>query len=207
MGRKKKLRGIRNLFPQNAAIADVLSSCGPGKGPIIDESKKQAMKKVLDEKAYHNTEMLLESYRDIAWMLECYPDQLEEELETPMKNVDQLLDRVDAELSMENRKLESRLLSVRKTRLMFDRLNEAISLLKRYNDNGKEMYNLIYRTYIGERYDSIYNLFDDLNMSKRKYYDMKKRAVNLISQRLWFSENSEVDIWLEIVMLLEGNAE
>ena len=47
-----------------------------------------------------------------------------------------------------NKKLESRLESVRKSRLLLDRVNEALSVLKKKPDNGAKMYELIYLTYL-----------------------------------------------------------
>ena len=89
------------------------------------------MKNVGQEKKYHNTLLLLKNYRTIAWVLECFPDTLAEELEQPFEGLDELLDRFDAEMGMENRKLENRMMSVQKSRLMIDRVNEALSVLKK----------------------------------------------------------------------------
>ena len=89
------------------------------------------------------------------WMVECIPDAIAEELNAPMKDLDALLDKVDLELSMENRKLESRLYSASKTRMMLDRVNEAISMLRKNPDNGEEMYQIIYKTYIAQAAASV----------------------------------------------------
>ena len=70
---------------------------------------------------FHNTRLLLENYRNIAWALECFPDTVADELEQPFESLDTLLDRVDAEVGMGNRKLEGRMESVRKSRLLLDR--------------------------------------------------------------------------------------
>ena len=78
------------------------------RGIISDKNiDGEKMKNVGQEKKYHNTLLLLKNYRTIAWVLECFPDTLAEELEQPFEGLDELLDRFDAEMGMENRKLEN----------------------------------------------------------------------------------------------------
>jgi len=60
-------------------------------------------------KAYHNTMLMLQNYRNIAWALECFPAHIAEELDRPLESLDVLLSMVDVELSLGNRKLEGRL--------------------------------------------------------------------------------------------------
>ena len=97
---------------------------------IDDESRRKAQQERL-QKLYHNTQTLLAHYRDIAWALECFPEAVAQELEEPFGKLDTLLDRMDAEAGMGNRKLESRVESLRKSRLLLDRINEALTVLKK----------------------------------------------------------------------------
>lgn len=48
-----------------------------------------------------------------------------------------------------NRKLENQLEGAKKSRLLLDRVNEALTVLKQKPKNGMELYRLIYLTYIG----------------------------------------------------------
>ena len=57
--------------------------------------------------------------------------QIAEELDKPMQKLDMLLSMVHIELRMQNRKLENRLQSVQKSRLLLDRINEALTVLKK----------------------------------------------------------------------------
>lgn len=164
-----------------------------------DDRKKRENMIDLEKVKYHNTKLLLQKYREIAWTLEVFPEHVEEELDGRFADLDRILEHVDLELVMGNRKLEARLSSIAKTRLLFDRLNEAISLVKKNPVCGKEMYEVIYHTYIGEATDSIYDLFERLGLSKFKYYDLLNRAQNIISIRLWSSPDSKVDLWLDVL--------
>jgi len=173
-----------------------------GNAQIKDKRIRQAQQEK-QRRMYHNTRVLLEQYRNIAWLLECFPDTIAEELEHPMGDLDTLLGRMDLEMGMGNRKLEGRLESVKKSRLLMDRVNEALTVLKRKPDNGEKMYELIYQTYLAPEKLSHSYLLYRLDISSRHYYRLRKQAITILSIRLWSAPSSEVDSWLEILTLLE----
>ena len=171
-------------------------------GSAVNSGRSERQKEYL-EKAYHNTELLLKKYRDFCWMLECYPDELATELEIPVGCLDRLISRVDTELGLENKKLEGRLISVTKSRLLIDRLNEAISMLKKKPKEGEDMYEVIYRLHISKNVLKSEDVCLSLNMSRRKVYYLRKKAIDLIANRLWGAPNDEILAWLEIMEALE----
>ena len=75
--------------------------------------------------------MLLSHYRDIAWALECFPEAVAQELEEPFNKLDTLLDRMDAEAGMGQPEAGIPVESLRKSRLLLDRINEALTVLKK----------------------------------------------------------------------------
>ncbi len=99
--------------------------------------------------------------------------------------------------------LESRLDSIRKSRLLLDRINEALSVLKRKPGDGARMYELIYLTYLGPDKLSHADLLYRLDISSRHYYRLRQQAITILSIRLWAAPASEVDSWLEVLTLLE----
>ena len=153
---------------------------------------------------YHTTRILLEHYRNISWMLECFPNTIAEELDSPLSSLDSLLDRMDLEMGMGNRKLESRMESVRKSRLLMDRVNDALTVLKRKPGNGAKMYELIYLTCLAPDKLSHTDLLYRLDISTRHYYRLRQQAITILSIRLWYAPDSEVDSWLEVLTLLEN---
>lgn len=92
----------------------------------INDEKIRSAQRERQKVAYHNTELLLKQYKNIAWMIECFPDTIAEELEQPFEKVDDVINRLDIEMSLGNRKVENRLASIRKTRLVLDRINDAL---------------------------------------------------------------------------------
>jgi len=94
------------LLGQSEAFLKILTKRGLlGDQKITNDRIRQA-EKDKKRKTYHNTQLMLQHYRDISWALECFPSQIEAELDRPMQGLDALLSTVDAEIGMGNKKLE-----------------------------------------------------------------------------------------------------
>lgn len=170
---------------------------------LSEEMIREAQEKK-QKQAYHNTLLLLSNYRNILWQTDCEIEMIASELNVPLKNLDALLSRVDAEIGMENRRLELNLERLAKTRQLLDRINDALTALKRKPDNGPLLYELIYMTYISDEKLLQTDVLFRLNISRRHYYRLKEQAINIISLRLWSSPTSDLDLWLELVAMLSG---
>lgn len=170
---------------------------------ISDESIRKA-KSDKRRNAYHNTIMLLQNYRTIVWLLECFPDDVSAELDRPFRDLDSLLGSVDLELSWGNKKLENRLEGIQRSRLLIDRLNEALTVLKKKPSNGRRLYELIHLSYIAPELLTHEELLYRLGISSRNYYRLRRQAVTVLSVRLWSAPDKEVDAWLEILSVFEG---
>ena len=103
---------------------------------------------------------------------------------------------------MDNRKIENRLNSINKSRLLLDRVNEALTILKQKPDNGLLMYNIIYNTYIIPEKLSHDDLIYRLDISDRHYYRLRTWAINILSIRLWAMPSGELDSWLDVLTIL-----
>ena len=192
------------LSAQSSAFINLLTKRGILEDREIDNDRIRQAQKEKKRNMYHNTLLLLQHYRNIVWALECFPATVAEELDHPLGDLDALLDRMDLEFGMNNRKLESRMESVRKSRLLLDRVNEALSVLKRKPENGTKMYELIYLTYIAPDKLSHTDLLYRLDISSRHYYRLRQQAFTILSIRLWSAPAGEVDSWLEVLTLLES---
>lgn len=149
-----------------------------------------------------NTEVLMQNYRTIAWVLENFPVTVSEELNRPFQDLDTLLDSVDVEMSLENKMLESRLRSMEKSRILMDRVNEALSLLRRKPDDGERLYNILFSTYVIPEPLSHEQLLFRLQLSSRQYYRLRRQALRILSIRLWSSPNVEISAWMELLMMM-----
>lgn len=189
---------------QSDAFISLLTQRGILGDHQIDDEKIRSAKQEKQRNTYHNTLMLLKNYRTIAWMLECFPDNVAAELDRPFEALDELIEHVDVEVSMGNRKLESRIEGVRKSRILLDRVNEALTVLKKKPENGEILYNLIYQTYITPERLGLTDILYRLDISPRHYYRLRSQAITILSIRLWAAPAKDVDFWLEILTLLEG---
>ena len=189
---------------QSETFINLLTKRGILGDQRIDDEKIRAAKQERRKNAYHNTLLLLKNYRTISWMLECFPADIAEELDNPLGDLDALIDRIDLESSLDNRKLESRMLSVQKSRILLDRVNEALTVLKKKPNDGERLYDLIYQTYIAPEKVTISDLLYRLDLSPRHYYRLRDQAITILSIRLWASPTSDMDFWLEMLTLFES---
>lgn len=170
----------------------------------LHDEKSAARRQELAKKAYHNTEMLLYNYREMVWALKTTPEQIASELDMPFATLDELVDRMEIESALGNKKIEGRLIAVTKSRVLIDRLNEAVSVLRMKPKDGEDMYRIIHKTFMDPDFHGIVlDLLYELNLSKRKYYELRKKAIKLISLRLWSAPDKEIDVWLEVLTMLE----
>ncbi len=193
-----------SLSEKSEAFLDMLTRRGLLEDPdIADDTVRQAAK-AKKRRMYHNTQLMLKHYRDITWALECFPADIAEELDRPLGDLDALISLINAELGMDNAKLENRLMSVQKSRLLLDRVNEALTVLKQKPGNGDLLYKALYLTYLVPETLKQAEILFRLNISQRHYYRVRQQAINILSIRLWAAPAGELDAWLEVLTLLEA---
>ena len=165
----------KRIQAQSDAFITLLTKRGILGDSQIDDAQKRAARQEKTKNCYHNTLMLLQHYRTLVWMLECFPETI-----------------------------ESRMQGMQKSRLLMDRLNEALTVLRKKPDNGERLYNLIYTTYIAPEALNHQEVLYRLNLSSRNFYRYRQQAISILSIRLWATAAPDVDFWLEMLTLLEG---
>jgi hypothetical protein len=194
----------RKLATQSEAFLQMLTRRGILEDQQIGDDTIRQATKTKKRRMYHNTQLMLKHYRDINWALECFPDHIAGELDRPMNDLDSILSLINAELGMDNAKLENRLMSVQKSRLLLDRVNEALTVLKQKPGNGELLYNTLYLTYVVPETLKQAEILFRLNISQRHYYRVRQQAITILSIRLWAAPAGELDAWLEVLTLLEA---
>ena len=170
----------------------------------IKDDKIRRTDQLKKRNTYHNTMVLLKNYRTIAWVIECFPDTIAKELDRPFARTDEILDHMDIRECMGDRKLESRVAGIERSRRLLDRINEALTVLKRKPGDGERLYEVVYLTYIAPEKLTHQELLYRLNISSRQYYRLREQAITVLSIRLWAAPISEVDHWLEVLEFLDG---
>lgn len=192
------------ILQQSDAFISLLTKRGILGDHEIDNARVRNAQQKRRRTAFHNTQVLLQHYRSFKWILEMMPETIAEELDKPFEGIDMLLDHVDTELALGNKKLAGRLEGVEKSRLLIDKLEMALTVLKQKPGNGERLYELIYLTYLGsERYYHT-ELLEMLKMSSRTYYRLRQQAITILSIRLWAAPIAEVDMWFDILTLMEN---
>lgn len=160
-----------------AANAEAVLSFLRDRGILEDDGvTPQQVEEKKRKQAYHNTLLLLTNYRSILWQTESELESVAAELNLPLRKLDAVLSRIDAEIGMENRRLELRLERLAKTRQLLDQINDALTSLKHKPGNGQLLYDLIYLTYIAEDKMRQTDVLFRLNVSRRHYYRLKEQA-------------------------------
>ena len=192
------------IAEKSQAFINLLTQRGILANPKVTNERIRAARQKKERDSYHNTLLLLQNYRTLVWVMECFPETVAEELDRPFSDVDELLEQMDLQLAMGNSKLENQLEGAKKSRLLLDRVNDALTVLKHKPNNGKKLYRLIYMTYIAPEQLSHTELLYRLDMSSRHYYRLRQQAITILSIRLWSAPSAEVDIWLDMLEFLEG---
>jgi hypothetical protein len=194
----------RHLSVQSESFLKMLAKRGLVEDQDISDEKIRQAQKDKKRNAYHNTQLMLQHYRNITWALESFPAQIADELDRPMNDLDALLSLINAEIGMDNVRLENRLQSVQKSRLLLDRFNEALTVLKQKPGNGETMYNILKETYLIPEKLKHNDILYRLNISTRHYYRLRQQAISILSIRLWATPTAELDAWLEVLTLVEA---
>lgn len=130
MGKSQSEPQEKELQKQTDAVLRLLTKRGILPNEKITDEKRRAALQKRQKESYHNTELLLKNYRIVAWMVECFPETVAAELEKPFETVDALLDGMEISSTFGERKLERRTAAVEETRLMLDRVNDALTVLR-----------------------------------------------------------------------------
>jgi len=173
---------------QTDAFVSLLTRRGILGEQEIDNARLREARKEKKRNAWHNTQLLLKSYRRMVWVFSSYPEEVLQELE----------------LTLDNKRLENRLEALTRSRLLLDRLNEVLTVLRSEPARGERLYQLIYTTYLSPEKLRLDDILYRLDISQRHYYRLRDQAISILSIRLWSAPSAEVDFWLEVLTLFEN---
>lgn len=168
----------------------------------ITDKRIRDMQQSVRKNAYHNTELLLNNYRKYAWTLKYFPQTVAEDYDLEFKDSDTLIEALDIGIAQGNNKLENRLRNYVPTRNRVDRLLEAVSLVKEKPENGKVLHSIIDMRYINPTEYTVDEICKNLNISLSSYHRLRKEAIELISYRLWGTDNKKSSIAIQVLDFL-----
>ncbi len=192
------------LQEHSVHFVELLKRKGMLEDTEISDDRIRKAQKSRAKKAYQNTEVMLAQYRLIVWTLECIPGEIAIELGVRLKDVDLLVEKLDLQSALDNKRLEYRIHAMMKTRYLVDRIHEALSVLKQRPSTGEQLYSVIYTTYIDPTERTHEEILDVLNMSDRTYYRLRREAITIMSIRLWSAPSEDTASWLEVLTIIEN---
>ena len=167
-------------------LMDYLISSGTIQNINIQNERIREVIRRRNAIAFHNTELLLRQYRDIAWQLEYAPYKIAEELDYRCDNLEEVIKAFDYEFITNNKSLEYRLEQLEHSVIMFKALNEALTILKLKPDHGELYYRILYLHYIDPEQKKVPDITEELGLRRSTYYALKKEAISSVSTRLWY---------------------
>ena len=147
----------------------------------------------LDDMIFHNTELLLRNYRDVAWSLEVsvfhantsfleeYGSSLEDFLE--MSYV--------AGMDVDASDVAARIKSINRSRNMLRIIDSAVELLRKKHRKGEIYYWTLYYSYLSpQELENVEEIVEKLSnytkdMSRRTYFRKRDEAVLQLGRLLW----------------------
>ncbi len=134
---------------------------------------------------FHNTELLLNHYRDVVWSLEVSVFQTNANFRNEFgSSIEEFLElSYEAGLDLPSSDVAARIQSINKSRNMLRIIDSAILLLREKYRNGEECYWVLYYTYLSpqeignveEIVEKLAELFQDF--SRSTYYRRKKEGI------------------------------
>lgn len=156
---------------------------------------------------FHNTELLLEHYRDVVWSLEVSVFQTNANFRNEFgSSIEEFLElSYEAGLDLPSSDVAARIQSINKSRNMLRIIDSAILLLREKYRNGEECYWVLYYTYLSpqefgnvdEIVEKLAELFRDF--SRSTYYRRKKEGIKQLGSLLWGYTTKECEPILEIL--------
>ncbi len=190
--KKEEIKDMVQLFVRSGLIED----------ESIAEEKIRKAKRNKNKRLYHNTKLMMEQYRKLAWVVKSFPDEVAIELEEEFEHIDRLIGRLDAEIAFGKKRIEQRLEGVTQARLILERINIAVNALRMFDEEGELLYQIIYRSYISPKRKSFLEISNDLDLSETHYYRLRSKAFSLLSNRIWTGGNREFTFWIEMYLIL-----
>ena len=157
-------------------------------------NKKNNKKMTREEYLYHNTEMLLKKYRDVVWSIDVATIQAEIsfELEMDCKLEEFLEMSYAAGADLSGTTIQEQMRTMERNKKMLKMIETALNILKKKQTSGEVYYWILYYTYISEkpcrRIDDVIKLVEvsvEETISWKRYYKLKKEAINFLSTILW----------------------
>ena len=161
-----------------------------------------------DDKAiFHNTQLLLEHYRDVVWSLEVSVFQTNVNFQEEFGNtIEEFLElSYEAGLDLPASDVAARIRSINKSRNMLRIIDSAVALLRVYSRYGVECFRALFYSYLSSQeisgVDEIVEKLSEMfrDFSRSTYYRRKNESIRRMGDLLWGFRTNCCDSALELL--------
>lgn len=188
-------------FKENDLL-DVMVKRGLIPDMSISDDKVKKAQQGKAKREYRNTMELLKNYRRIVYAISAIPEQIAYELGTPLKTVNELVEKCDIDTSYGDHSLDTQLRNAKRSTNLINIVNRALTSVREMPESGTVYYDILYYSYLSDEKYSVDDICEKLGFSQPTYFRKKKEAINLLSTILWFAPNRDLDMWLDVLAIL-----
>lgn len=156
---------------------------------------------------YHDTQKLLQKYRDVVWSLELSVQQVRKQFQIEYgKSIEDFLDSVYlAGADLSGTDIEHQARCIQRSAKMIGLVNEAMQMMREKHRDGEELYWLLYYTYVvSPQLRNTEQIIEKMRnhspeISMRTYFRRKQYAIEVLGTILWgYSAKSSKEILDEL---------
>lgn len=173
-----------------------------------EEQQKKSQERL--KKQYMQTKKLLLHYRDLVWTLNEIPKEVAHELNGQFHDLDILLESACLRESRKDVISDYRLEQVSHTRSLIDYIHLSLTKLKtrpamhltkpgKKEPTGKDLYDVIYLTYISPEALSRVDVMDKLGLAKRTYYRRHDLALSVLTNIIWGANSPIIKAMIDVI--------
>lgn len=163
------------------------------KDDVVSVATEVAKLSISKEKVlYNKTKVLLRHYRKAVWSIK------ERIIDTELDyfnlggyRLNEALEYLDEyATNINKKKLEEDVCSLFKSKYLIDIVDKGLSKIKKYPECGKELYRVLYYSYIHNEMYPEDKILDTVNYERTTYYKKRRRAISLLGTAIWGIEVS-----------------
>ena len=155
-------------------------------------AKIKSDKKNCKDTRYHDTQLLFRKYREILWSLTLETAALKRDFQSEYgETIDRFLEDIySAGANLNGTDIEDRARSIARSKKMLDLIDEAVNLVRNYCENGEELYQILYLSYMQPKKISNEDILSELQkngffIGDRTLLRHRAEAVDKVSSVLW----------------------
>jgi hypothetical protein len=219
-GKQSGLKAGLNMTEEACydAVIKILTDRGIISDNSIANAEYRKHQQERRKKLFQQTKKLMTNYRNIVWTLQHIPSEMESDLDSPLDELGAVIASAALCDYRPDSVSEYRLAALNRSRFIVKHVNSCLEQLKNRpavsfkrgprEPSGRDLYNILYLTYVSEEHLTRDQILDQLDMSSiRTYYRHMELAIDGLSAILWGGCTPTINAMIQLLMELTDIAE